>query len=237
MSIITYENLHLFCYSNDKQVKSPKGLVLSFFGLGGDAMFGEDWAGGEGYTADNLVFVIPYTDPWNWMNEQAVTMTDEIVDALFDRYGWLEDFPIISTGGSMGGLCSLVYCRYAKRRPAACVANCPVCDLPYHYTERPDLPRTLYAAFYRPGTELTENLKAASPLHLSDSLPDIPYTIFHCTADKAVNIDAHSEKLVTALRAAGRDVTFVKVPDRGHCDLDADAQAGFRAAILAACGQ
>ena len=47
----------------------------------------------------------------------------------------------------MGGLCALVWPRYTKRRVVAVAANCPVCDLPFHYTERPDLPRTLRAAF------------------------------------------------------------------------------------------
>ena len=61
-----------------------------------------------------------------------------------------------------------VYTRYAAVTPVACVANCPVCDLPYHYTERPDLPRTLYSAFGDSDSEtLGDAMKKASPYHLA----------------------------------------------------------------------
>lgn len=237
MGIINYENLRYFCYSNDKQLTgAPKGIVLGFFGLGGAEMPGDDFPGGRVFADKGLAFVIPYADPWNWMNPTAVALTDEIIDVLFDHFGLPESTPVISTGGSMGGLNAIVYCRYAKRTPAACVANCPVCDLPFHFTERPDLPRTLYAAYYRPGTDLLENLKAASPLHLAAELPDIPYSIFHCTADGAVNIDAHSEKFVAAMKAAGKRITFTRVPDRNHCDLTPEAWEQYNQTIFAGAG-
>ena len=237
MGVITYDDLKLFCYSNDKLISGGiKGIVLEFFGLGGAIMFEEAPPNALRFAKNGLAYVIPYTDPWNWMNPTAVAMTDEIVDVLRDHYHLPENTPVISTGGSMGGLCSIVYCRYAKRTPKACVANCPVCDLPYHYTERPDLPRTLYAAYYRPGTDLTENLKAASPLHLADSLPRIPYTVFHCTSDRAVNLHAHSEQFVSKMQTAGQDVTFVRIPDKGHCDLGDEGWAQYLAKIEAYAG-
>lgn len=229
MGVITYENLRLFCYSGDRLVSGEiKGIVLNFYGLGGAKMLQEDSPAAVWYAERGLIFVNPYTDPWDWMNPTAVALTDEIIDVLFDHYQLPDSTPIISSGGSMGGLCSIVYCRYARRTPAACVANCPVCDLPFHYTERPDLPRTLYAAFYRPGTDLMEKLKTASPLHLADSLPDIPYILFHCTADKSVNIHAHSEKFAAKMQEIGRDITLIRIPDRGHCDLGDEGWAQYQ---------
>lgn len=237
MNVINYDNLRYFCFSNDKLVKGPvRGIVVEFFGLGGTGMPEDDNPNGLFYAERGLIYVIPYADPWNWMNRKAVVMTDEILDVLFDRYALPAGTPVVSTGGSMGGLCAIVYCRYAKRTPAACVANCPVCDLPYHYTERPDLPRTLYAAYYTPGCDLMAALRSASPLHLAAELPDIPYTVFHCTADKAVNIDAHSERFAAAMRQSGRSITFCKVPDRGHCDLTPEAFSAYRACVCSGAG-
>ena len=237
MNVIRYDNLRSFCYSNDRLIEGEiKGITIDFFGLGGSAMPGDDYPDGLYYAGKGLIHIIPYTDPWNWMNPKAVTMTDEIIDVLFEQYALPADTPIVSTGGSMGGLCAIVYCRYAKRTPAACVANCPVCDLPYHFTERPDLPRTLYAAYYTPGGDLLASLKGSSPLHIAADLPDIPYTVFHCTADEAVNIDAHSEKFVAAMRAAGKKIGFHKVPDRGHCALTPEAWELYRQCICKGAG-
>ena len=58
-----------------------------------------------------------------------------------------------------------------------------MCDLPFHYTERPDLPRTLRAACAaEPDFEAA--LRSRSPLHLAPELPDVPYAVFHGTADR-----------------------------------------------------
>ena len=230
--LITFENLRNFAYCNNEICKMPvRGLALNFFGLGGAAMFTEDTDDGRMFAEAGILYLVPYQNPWAWMNRQTVELTDELVDVLFEAYDLPEDTPIISTGGSMGGLSALVYTRYAKRTPAACVANCPVCDLPFHFTERPDLPRTLYSAFGTyPGT-LEEALQSASPLHLAGEMPDADYHIFHCEADKAVNKAAHSDRFVTAMAEHHR-VSYYPVPERGHCDLPEDVRALYNRCIL-----
>ncbi len=138
-----------------------------------------------------------------------------------------ENIPIVSMGGSMGGQSALVYTVYAKRTPVSCVANCPVCDVVFHFTEREDLPRTLYSAlFNEPGT-LEDALKSISPLHLVDKMPKVKYHIFHCNQDRAVNIDAHSEKFVSALKQRNYDITYDIVDGRGHCDLTLEMKRAF----------
>lgn len=77
-------------------------------------------------------------------------------------------------------------------------------------------------------------LKTASPLHLADSLPRIPYRLFHCEEDRAVNLQKHSETFVAAMQRAGRDIRLVTVPRRGHCDLTPEAWEQYYAAIEAA---
>ena len=221
--IITIDNLRSFAYCNNQICKQPvKGIVVSFFGLGGAAMFAEDTAEGIRFAENGILYVIPYQNPWAWQNKQNVSYTDEILDVLFSAYDLPADLPIVSVGGSMGGLSALVYMVYAKRTPVACVVNCPVCDLPFHYTERPDLPRTLYSAFYHYECSLQEALKSASPLDLVDKMPTASqYCVFHCEEDKSVNKQQHSDRFVAAMQKKHR-ILYHAVPGRGHCDLTDD---------------
>ncbi|MBQ4511000.1 MAG: prolyl oligopeptidase family serine peptidase [Clostridia bacterium] len=231
--IITYENLRSFAYSNDKLIKGKiKGVAIDFFGLGGQAMYKDDTDTGKRLAENNILFFVPYANPWGWMNRQEINLTDEIMDVLFEHYSLDENTPIVSTGGSMGGLCSLVYSYYAKRTPVACVSNCPVCDLVYHFTEREDLPRTIYSAFCNEEGELNEVLAKYSPFHLAPSMPKIKYTLFHCSKDGAVNIEKHSEKFVNEMKKNGHDIIFHIVPDRGHCDLGEEASALYYQTII-----
>lgn len=233
--IMTYDNLKSFAYVNDTVCEKPvKGIVLHFSGLGNQKRYPTDSIEGEFYGQHGLLYVVPYHNPWCWMNRQAVDYVDEIIDVLVQKYELGDDVKIISTGGSMGGQGALTYTAYAKRTPSACITNCPVCDVVFHYTERDDLPRTLYSAVYGIEGTLEDGLKSLSPLHLVDKMPKIPYRIFHCEKDNAVNIHSHSEKFVEAMRAAGHDIEMYRVPDRGHCDLTLDAKKKYADAIIEA---
>lgn len=224
--VMTYDTLRNFAYVNDLICEKPiRGIVISFFGLGNTTMFSEDPVDAEFFAEKGILYVFPYNNPWCWMNPQAVAFTDEIIDVLFEKYGFDENIPIVVNGGSMGGHSCLVYTRYAKRTPAACVANCPVCDLPFHYTERPDLPRTIYSAFCHEEGILEDVLKRFSPVHLADEMPKIPYHIFHCDRDLAVNINKHSELFIENMKAAGQNVSYYIVKDRDHCDLTEEMHA------------
>ncbi len=226
--IINDKNLKNFAYVNDFICQKPiRGIVISFFGLGNTTMYGNDCPEGEFWAKQGILYVVPYTNPWAWMNDQAVAYTDEIIAVLFQKYRLPEHTPIVSTGGSMGGQSALVYTAYAKRQPVACVANCPVCDVVFHFTERQDLPRTLYSALYREAGTLEDGLKRISPLHLIDKLPNINYHIFHCNEDTDVNMDAHSKKFVAELEKRQYAVTFDIVDGRGHCDLTVEMQQKF----------
>ena len=232
-NIINYENLRSFAYCNDKLIKGKiKGVVIDFFGLGGQAMYKEDTNTGKFLAENNILFFLPYANPWGWMNKQEINLTDTIMDVLFEKYGLDENTPIVSSGGSMGGLCSLVYSYYAKRTPVACVSNCPVCDLVYHFTEREDLPRTIYSAFWDEEGDRDEVLAKYSPYHLASKMPKINYTLFHCSKDGAVNIEKHSEKFVNKMKENGHNITYHIVPDRGHCDLGEEATALYYKTIV-----
>ena len=231
--IINIENLRSFAYCNNGICKKPiKGIAVSFFGLGGVTMFNEDTEDGIRFAEKGILYVVPYQNPWAWQNKQNVAYTDEIIDVLFKEYNLPENMPIVSTGGSMGGLSALVYMVYAKRTPIACVANCPVCDLPYHFTERPDLPRTLYSAFYNYDCSLQEALESASPLHLIYKMPqNSKYYIFHCEEDKAVNKEKHSDRFVVKMEEA-HNISYYAVPERGHCDLTDEMRKLYNESII-----
>ena len=223
--IITYETIRSFAYVNDNVCKKPiRGVVVNFCGLNNKDMFDEDTNEGVYYGEEGVLYVHPYNNPWSWMNAQAVAYTDEIIDVIFEKYALPESTPVISMGNSMGGLASLVYTRYAKRTPIACISNCPVCDLVYHFTERPDLPRTIYSAFWNEEGELNDILKKYSPVHLAPEMPDAKYYIFHCDKDKSVNLGFHSQKFVVAMNECGKGVELEIIPDRGHCKLTIAAQ-------------
>jgi alpha-beta hydrolase superfamily lysophospholipase len=200
-----------------RHVNGPvRGIVLRFHGLGAMGMKGSadpldlEWA------HHGALVIEPFHLPWAWMNDQTRDLYDEVVDAVRVRYGLSADLPLITTGGSMGGHGSLTYAFRSRHRVTATQANCPVCDLPFHYTERPDLPRTMHQAFGSLG-DITAAMEERSPLHQAARMPDIAYQIIHGARDKAVNKERHSDRLVAALRQHGRRVDYLELPDMEHC--------------------
>ena len=219
-NVINYENIRYYCYTNADLIKGEvKGIVLTFHGLGFDGMFDthpdEDYADGR----HGIIEIVPYYNPWCWMNKQTVDYVDELIDVIKDHFGLDDNVKITASGGSMGGLCALLFTYYSKHKPQRCVANCPVCDTVYHYTERPDLPRTLYSAYGNLDMSLEDALAMHSPYHLAEKMPDVEYVVFHCTADDAVNYEKHGVKFVNKMKECGKKIEFITVPDRGHCDL------------------
>lgn len=200
-------------------VRKPiKGVILNFHGLGDPGLrsvLGYDeteWADAGG------LVIMPYAGPWSWMNRQARAMIDDLVDAIYANFGLARSIPLILTGGSMGGYCSLLYARYTKHPIARCAAIFPVCDLKYHFSERPDLPRTIHHAFSGYKEDMETLFKEHSPVHQAGPMPRVPYFILHGDADKAVKKEAHSDPMVAAMRQAGHEVTYVEVPGMGHHD-------------------
>lgn len=193
-----------------------KAIVLKFNGLNNTPMRNAPEPIEQAWAQLGGVVVNPYSEPWAWMNAGTRSFVDELIDAIQKRLGVAADFPVIATGGSMGGHAALAYAMYTRHRIAGVFCNCPVCDLPYHYTERPDLPRTMHHAYGSYG-DIAEALKFHSPLHQTDLLPNVPYLIIHGCKDKAVNKVRHSDKLVAQMRQRGMNITYVESPDMEHC--------------------
>lgn len=217
------EELDKFAYHNAETCARPfRAVVLEFHGLGFSGLVQEPPALAGECAKRGALYLFPYYGPWSWMNDTAVRYTDEVIKAAKEYYRLPPDIPMISTGGSMGGLSALIYTRYAAVTPVACAANCPVCDLPYHFTERPDLPRTMFCAFGHYDCDFTQALETASPLHQVERMPDIPYYIVHGDADQSVGKRMHSDRFVGKMRRAHR-VTYDEVPGMKHCALKDEA--------------
>ncbi len=213
------------------------GVIVVFHGLGDGRLKKESDLREIPWAAAGALLVYPYYGPWSWMNREARAMMDALLAKVYADYQLdPRHIPLILVGDSMGGGSALLYARYSPHPLAACYANCPAVDIPYHFTERPDLPRTMYHAFGAYDGDMHELMVEHSPLHQVEHLPDIAYLIVHGDADPAVKKSAHSDRLVAAMRARHLRVDYREIPGMGHCgpmpdDLVADVNAFILRAI------
>ena len=80
-------------------------------------------------------------------------------------------------------------------------------------------------------TKTIRALKSASPLHLVDKMPNIPYDIFHCEEDKAANLQKNSQRFVKRMKKEHR-ITLNTVLFRGHCEFSAESALEFKNTVL-----
>jgi dipeptidyl aminopeptidase/acylaminoacyl peptidase len=214
---VNKDKLRQVAWIGDDWVKSPiRGVVLSFHGLGAPGLKTAPSTEELGWAQAGGLVVFPYYGPWSWMNRQARALVGETVDGVYAAFGLSRRLPLISTGGSMGGCSALLYARYAKRPVTACFANYPVCDTVFHFSERPDLPRTFHTAFVGYKGTLKKLLAEHSPLAQVPAMPDIPYLIVHGDKDTSVGKARHSDRMVAALRRRKLQVEYIEVPGMGH---------------------
>jgi dipeptidyl aminopeptidase/acylaminoacyl peptidase len=209
--------LKQMAWVGDQKVKAPiTGVILNFHGLGGGAEKTAPTTEEISWMQQGALPVFPYYGPWSWLNRQSRAYVDEIVEMVYAEYKLPASTPLINIGGSMGGGSSLLYTRYAKRPVAACLANCPVCDMMFHLNERPDLPRTIRQAFFGYEGGLDAALVEQSALQQVEKMPDIPYLIIHGGQDKAVSKAHHSDPMVARMRQRHMNVEYLELPEMGH---------------------
>jgi pimeloyl-ACP methyl ester carboxylesterase len=211
-------DIEKFAWIGDAILQKPvSGIVVNFHGLGYAQMKQTPDVEELELAAAGALNVFPYYGPWSWMNRETRSSMDVLIDSVYEQFGLDGNVPLILRGGSMGGSSALVYTRYAKRPVTACAVNCPVADIPFHFTERVDLPRTLHHAFGHYAEPLQQVMEEHSPVHLAGSLPDISYLIVHGDSDQSVNKERHSDVLVQKMRERGLQVEYIEVPGMGHC--------------------
>lgn len=211
---INKETVGLFAFSNDGLIQGKiKAIVLEFHGLGNMTTSDEI---AKMFADKGILYIMPYDNPWSWMNDVAVKTVDQILDVYFEKYHLDSSIKIVSTGGSMGGLSAFMFTKNSKHRVTACAVFCPVCDLYYHYTERLDLPKTIYSAFAHYDCDIETAIKSNSSVHQVANLPNIDYYILHGDSDRSVALEKHSAPLVEKLRANGYSVIFDIIPGMDH---------------------
>ncbi|MCR4950965.1 MAG: prolyl oligopeptidase family serine peptidase [Solobacterium sp.] len=222
LKIESINDLANYARTNLSSLRKPiRSIVLQFQGLNRYMYLTQPTCETELVLADHGdLFVIPYTAPWNWMNESALRYTDWLLDEIFRLFDLPKDLPIVSTGYSMGGLAALIFPIYSSHKVTACMANSPVCDLVSHFHERIDLPRTILNAFITYPDGLEAGIESHSPLHQVDKMPDIPYWIVAGGADEEVIKARHSDRLIEAMKARGLRVTYHDVEDMQHWQIN-----------------
>jgi len=209
--------LRQVAWIGDAFVRGPiTGIVVTFHGLGFGGVKGGPGYEEQEWADSGALVVFPYYGPWSWMNRSARAFVDRLIASLYHHFKLAGDIPLIIAGGSMGGLSSLIYTRYSPHRIAACLAMFPVCDLEYHFTERPDLPATIRHAFRDYPGDFAAAMIENSPLHQAAHMPDVPYLLIHGDKDQAVNKAKHSDRFVAEMHQHQKKVCYLEVPGMTH---------------------
>ena len=234
-SYINKNTLRFYCCTNEALIPSGKkvtGFVLEFPGLDGNSCLGGLM--GNMSTYDNAFtrtcaengIVVAYTfpGPWSFMNRGAVRVTDLVVDALMDKYGFTseDDFTLIVMGGSMGGQSALIYTADSKHTVDACAAHCPTYDILARIRSGDvSVPRAFLSAVNDYDMPLDDALKAISPAHRIADMPDVPYLVTADELDEILPVKG-IEKYVDALKEAGFDVTYLRLDGKKHGEISAE---------------
>ena len=220
---INKETINSFASTNEKYLKGEvKGVIIEFPGLGGSSCLGGlidlgDYERDHAvcYGSKGIVLAYMYPGPWSWGNKGAVRMTDAVIDAIADKYNLPENFPLIISGGSMGGLASLMYAIEGKHKIKAVAAACPVVDAIYSMTVHPEFPRTLISAVASYDMPFEESLKSISPYYRVKEMPSLKYYICSDGEDELIPVE-QIEKMISNMRDCGLDVIYRPQPGLGH---------------------
>ena len=103
--LMTPKTVDQFAYTNVNFISGKiKGIALSFRGLGGAKMLDDETPeiidNAKVYGERGILYVIPYANPWAWMNAQAVKYTDELVENVIALHGLDSTVPVIASGGA-----------------------------------------------------------------------------------------------------------------------------------------
>ncbi len=220
---INPDTINLYARTNEIFLKSePKGIIMELPGLGGGSCMGGSQDRGD-YCNDHakvlaekgIILAYMFPGPWSWGNKAAVRMTDAVVAALAEKYKLNDGFPLAVSGGSMGGLGSLMYAAGTRYNLKAVFAACPCTDVPKCFNAHPDFPRTFISAVGGYDMPLEDALKEISPIHKTD---DMPNTFYHISCDGADEVfpQEQCDTFVEKLREKGYNVVYRVQPEKLH---------------------
>lgn len=239
MSYLNKQNLLEYAFVNFDAVQKPiRGVVLYCHGYGEGLIHTTSPRPGVDLGNEGVLYIWPYYSPVAWCSDATVAFIDEVLDAVWEIMDLPEDCPFVIIGNSMGGLTSMIYPLYGKRKPLAVGCNCPVCDLASVFEVSVDFRRSIYGAYVGSGRPFEEELDRHNPILQVDKMPDVPYMIVSGTQDGLITEEAHIAPLQQAMRQAGKRATFLRVSGLGHCNLESfeDAYQTYTHFILKSLG-
>ncbi len=221
MGYIHEKNLSDYAFVNTDAIKGPiRGVVMNCHGLDDGTTYTVSPRPGKELGACGVLYVYPYYSPWAWCGDGAIAYMDEVLDTVWAMFDLPTELPFVVTGGSMGGLTSMIYSLYGARKPLAIGCNCPVCDLEREIKDGGGyLARSVYSAYVGKGKDVAEEIRRHSPICMAGALPDVPYLIVSGSEDPCVTEEGQIGPFRDAMRAAGKRAVFLCVPGMGHCNI------------------
>jgi len=222
-AFIRPDNVALYTNTNEAFLTKPVcGIILEFPGLGGSSCLGgtlerRDYGTyyAKAFGTEGIVLAYLFPGPWSWGKKGAVRIADGVVEALAKKYDLPETFSLAASGGSMGGLGSLIYAadtRYTLR----CVAvTCPCIDVLAAYSVHPDFPRSFFSAAAGYDLPIDKALERISPVHRITDMPDIEYFICANGADELFP-EEEIRKFARKLEDYGKKTIYRNQPDTFH---------------------
>ena len=185
------------------QFFTARGYAVMQPNYRGSSGYGEAWFGKNGYQAWNVA-IGDVNDAGRWLVSQGIADADKLAIA-----GW-----------SYGGYAALQSQVVAPDLFKAVVAIAPVTDLEYLRDDA-----KAYTSFRLRDEQLGRgpHIAAGSPRRHADKF-NAPVALFHGTLD--VNVEVrHSRSMESALRRAGKTVTYREFEDLEHGLRDSKARA------------
>ena len=215
------DHFNKLCLNNAEMIKGEiKGIALYFTGLGHTSQPANDMVAAPECARHNVLYILPFYNPWCWMNEKTVKYVDAMVDAARELFNVSADAPVGVYGGSMGGYNTFHYAVKSKNKIVAAALNCPCCNIEY---ELPYSPTTVFRSYFESAIEDTDDFEKYahdnSPINMVDKLPKIPYRFAVGLKDAVLYPSMHSNIMVERMVEAGHDVVRNDFPDVGHCNL------------------
>ena len=225
MQFVCEENLSDYAFVNMDALKFPvKAVCVDFHGYTDATIFLESPPKAKILGEQGIAWVFPYYSVWAWMSRSSQKFNEQVLDAVYKKLRIPDMTPLIITGGSMGGLTSLCYLIYGKRKAAACAVNCPVTDMTKFFDIVPDARRAILSAHILEEKPFRAVLDSYSPVKLVDKLPTIPYLLIYGEKDERIT-KYFMPQFLERMKEKGHNVTYLLQKDMVHCDIDGHKKA------------
>ena len=219
---MTKEELLNLAFVNFDTLEFPvRGVEINCHGLNDMSNFRSSPRPASDLGKRGIVYVFPYYSAWAWCNDHTVAFMDSILDAVWELLSLGENIPLVITGGSMGGMTSLIYSIRGSRKPVAVGCLCPVTDMARYASGGGEGTRSVYTAVMEKGVPIERSIEKIDPMKHIGEFHRVPYLIVGGEKDYGISIELYQRPFCEKMKAAGYDVTLLCVPGMGHCEIAA----------------